>query len=128
MNNNYFDSDTVKIIIYISRYSVSCLSNLSSVTSVLHLAGRVIAHDLLVQADTDHQQLTGRGEGQTGPRGFMGAVKHVDLLLGVGVPQHHRAAVRNTAQQGALQHGQPQVMDGLKIKQEFCKSSWKTAD
>lgn len=51
----------------------------------------------------------------------MGAVKNMDLLLGVGVPQDHGAAVRNAAQQGALQRGQPQVVDGLKLKQEeFC--------
>lgn len=45
----------------------------------------------------------------------MGAIKHVELLLGVGVPQDHGSAVGNAAQQGTLQHGQPQVMDGLKI-------------
>lgn len=51
----------------------------------------------------------------------MGAVKNMDLLLGVGVPQDHGAAVRNAAQQGALQRGQPQIVDGLKLKQEeFC--------
>lgn len=49
----------------------------------------------------------------------MGAVKNMDLLLGVGVPQDHGAAVRNAAQQGALQAGEPQVVDGLEIEQEY---------
>ena len=37
----------------------------------------------------------------------------MELLLGVGVPQHHAATVGHTAQQGAPQRGQLQVMDGL---------------
>lgn len=89
--------------------------------SVSHLAGRVVADDLLVQTDADHQQFAGRGEDQAGAWSFMGTLKDADLLLGVGVPQDHGAAVRNAAQQRALQRGQPQVMDGLKRKQEeFC--------
>ncbi len=48
----------------------------------------------------------------------MGTVKHMELLLGVGVPQDYGAAVRDTAQQGAFQRGQPQVVDGLKIKEK----------
>lgn len=50
----------------------------------------------------------------------MGAVEDVDLFLHVGVPQDHGAAVRNAAQQGALQWGEPQVVDGLEIQQEMC--------
>lgn len=80
-----------------------------------HLAGGVVADDLLVQADADDQQVAGGREGQAGAWGLVGAVKHVQLLLGVGVPQHHRSAVRHAAQQGALHRGQPQVVDGLEI-------------
>lgn len=87
---------------------------------ILHLAGCVVADDLLVKTDADNQQLTGRGESQARSRGFVSTVKNMELLLGVGVPQDHSAAVRNTAQQRALQHRQPQVVDGLKIKQKFC--------
>lgn len=78
-----------------------------------HLAGGVVADDLLVQADADDQQVVGGREGQAGAWGLVGAVEHVQLLLGVGVPQHHRSAVRHAAQQGALHRGQPQVVDGL---------------
>lgn len=85
----------------------------SSNTSASHLAGRVVADDLLVQADADRQQLAGRGEGQSGARRFVGAVEHVDLPLGVGVPQDHGAAVRHAAQERAPQRRQPQVVDGL---------------
>lgn len=78
------------------------------------LAGRVVVDDLLVEANADEEQVVGGGEGQAGARGLVGAVEHVQLLLGVGVPQDHGAAVRDAAQKGALHHGQPQVVDGLR--------------
>lgn len=46
----------------------------------------------------------------------MDADKLVDLFLRIRVPQGHGAGVGHAPQQGALQHGQPQVTDGLKIK------------
>lgn len=85
-------------------------------SQVLHFAAGVVADDLLVQTDADHQQLTGRREGQAAAGGLVGAVEDMQLLLRVGVPEDHGAAVRYAAQQGALQHGQPEVMDGLRVK------------
>lgn len=105
--------------------ATNCLkAETSEVCWVLHLAGRVVADDLLVQTGTDHQQLTGRRKSQARRWGFVSTVKHVELLLGVRVPQDHRATVRNTAQQGALQRGQPQVVDGLKIKRKDLESRY----
>lgn len=60
---------------------------------LLHLAGGVIADDLLVQAHGDKEQVVGRREGQARGGGLVGSIKHVQLLLSVGVPQDHRAAI-----------------------------------
>lgn len=79
----------------------------------LHLAGCVVADNLFVQAHADHQQLAGGGEGEAGARRLVGAIEHVQLLLGVGVPEDHGAAVRDAAQQRAPQSRQPQGVDGL---------------
>lgn len=57
------------------------------------LAGRVVVDDLLVEANADEEQVVGGGEGEAGARGLVGAVEHMQLLLGVGVPQDHGAAV-----------------------------------
>ena len=83
----------------------------------LHLAGRVVADDLLVETSGDEEQVAGGGEGQARARGLVGPVEHMQLLLGVGVPEGHGPTVRHAAQQGALQRGQTQVMDGLEETQ-----------
>lgn len=89
--------------------------------SASHLAGRVVADDLLVQPDADHQQLAGRREDQAGAGSVMSALEDVDLLLGVGVPQDYGAAVGDAAQQRAFQRGQSQVVDGLQRRPgELC--------
>lgn len=85
---------------------------------ISHFADCVVADDLLVEANADHQQLAGRREDQARGGSFVAAVKDVDLFLRVGVPQDHGAAVRNAAQQRTLQRRQPQLVDGLQMQQE----------
>ena len=125
IDNNFLQMYNKKVFFYkLHLFSVGSNTVKTTavfVTSVLHLAGRVVADDLLVQTDADHQQLADGGEGEAGARGLVGALEHVKLLLGVGVPQDHGAAVRDAAQQGALQRGQPQVVDRLRTKHEFLK-------
>lgn len=59
----------------------------------LHLAGGVVADDLLVQAHGDKEQVVGWGEGQARGGGLVGSIKYVQLFLSVGVPQDHRATI-----------------------------------
>lgn len=84
-----------------------------------HLAGRVVADDLLIKADADDEQVAGRGERQTRAGGLVGTAEHVQLPLGVGVPQHHGPAIGDTSQQGALHHGQSEVVDGLESRKRM---------
>ena len=88
-------------------------------SKISHFADCVVADDLLVETNADHEQLAGRREDQTRAGSFVATVKDVNLSLCVDVPQDHGATVRNAAQQGTLHWRQPQVMDGLETQQKI---------